>query len=143
MKNICSAILLSLIIFSCGGNKKVVNSKKENHIANKYANLLKISKSEINNIKLYSFIDDWYGIKYKYGGMTKLGVDCSGFCNLLYGKVYNKKIKRTTSLLSKEINKIRKNNLKEGDLVFFNISMNKNSHVGVYLKNNRFVCKLS
>jgi len=117
----------------------MISSKKDYYIVNKYANLLKTSKTEINNIKLYSFIDDWYGTKYKYGGMTKLGIDCSGFCNLLYGKVYNKKIKRTTSQLSKDINKIRKKKLKEGDLVFFNISMKKNSHVGVYLRNNKFV----
>ncbi len=32
-----------------------------------------------------------------------------------------------------------KSKLKEGDLVFFNISRKKNSHVGIYLKNNRFV----
>ena len=36
--------------------------------------------------------------------------------------------------------KVKKAKLKEGDLVFFNITKkNKNSHVGVYLKNNKFV----
>ena len=140
MKKICSAILVTIILISCGGNKKVVKSKKNSYIIKKYANLLQTPKSEISNIKLYSFIDNWYGTKYKYGGMSKVGVDCSGFCDVLYKEVYNKNIKRTTSDLSKDINKKSRGKLKEGDLVFFNISKKKkNSHVGVYLKNNRFV----
>ncbi len=53
--------------------------------------------------------------------------------------MYKKQIRRTTSELSKDINKVSKGRLKEGDLVFFNISKKKNSHVGVYLKNSRFV----
>jgi len=139
VKNICSFILIAIIITSCGGNKKVVSSKKNSYIINKYASILKTSKSEIKNIKLYSFIDNWSGTKYKYGGMSKSGVDCSGFCNVLYNKVYGKTIKRTTKDLAKQINKVSKNNLKEGNLVFFNISKKKNSHVGIYLKNRRFV----
>ncbi len=133
-------ILISIIIISCGGNKKVVTNKKNNYILDKYANVLNVQKSEIENIKLYLFIDDWYGTKYKYGGLSRTGVDCSGFCNVLYGQIYDKKIKRTTHDLSKQVDKVKKSKLKEGDLVFFNISKKKkNSHVGVYLKNNKFV----
>lgn len=131
--------MLFVLITSCGGSKKVVSSQKNTYIINKYANLLETSKSEINNIKLYSFIDNWYGTKYKYGGMSKTGVDCSGFTNILYKEVYNKQIQRSTKDLVKSINKVSKGNLKEGDLVFFNIAKKKNSHVGVYLKNNKFV----
>jgi cell wall-associated NlpC family hydrolase len=126
------------ILFSCGGNKKAVQ-KKDNQLINKYATLLQVPKSEVTNMKLYSFIDAWYGVRYAYGGMSKSGVDCSGFSNLLYQQVYGKKIPRTTRELSKTINKVGKKKLKEGDLVFFNIAKKKNSHVGVYLRNNRFV----
>jgi hypothetical protein len=139
VKKLCSLILIVLLITSCRGGKKAINSTKDTYIIDKYASLLGISKSEIKNIKLYSFIDNWYGTKYKYGGMSRSGVDCSGFCNVLYSKVYAKDIKRTTSDLYKEVNKKGKKSLREGDLVFFNISKNKNSHVGVYLTNNKFV----
>lgn len=114
-------------------------SKKDNYIVNKYAEILQSQKTEIKNIKLYSFIDEWYGTKYKYGGLLKSGIDCSGFCNVLYNEVYNTQIQRTTSELFKKINKTNKKNLREGDFVFFDISSKKNSHVGIYLKNNRFV----
>lgn len=132
-------LIVSILFLSCGGGKSTSAKKKGNYIVDKYAQILQAPKSDIKNVKLYSFIDDWYGSKYKYGGLSKSGVDCSGFCNVLYNQVYNKQILRTTSQLSKKINKTIKSNLKEGDLVFFNISKKKNSHVGIYLKNNRFV----
>jgi len=139
MKKYVFLIIILSILSACGGGKAIVAKKKDNYIVNKYAKILQSQKSEVKNIKLYTFIDEWYGSKYKYGGLSKSGVDCSGFCNVLYSQVYNKKIQRTTSQLSKKINKTSKSNLKEGDLVFFNVSRKKNSHVGIYLKNNRFV----
>ncbi|MGB0882497.1 MAG: C40 family peptidase [Vicingaceae bacterium] len=139
MYKLISIFSLIVILAACGGSKSTASKKKGNHIVNKYAEILKTPKSEIKNVKLYSFIDSWYGVRYRYGGMSKSGVDCSGFCNVLYSQVYKKQIKRTTSQLSKDINKVSKGRLKEGDLVFFNISKKKNSHVGVYLKNNKFV----
>lgn len=132
-------ILITVVLFACGGSKKTVSKSSNKRIIDKYAAILKTPKSNISNIKLYTFIDSWYGTKYKYGGMSKSGVDCSGFCNVLYSQVYKKQIRRTTSELSKDINKKSKGNLKEGDLVFFTISKKKNSHVGVYLANNKFV----
>ena len=138
MKKLYSIVFLFIIAASCSSNRKTTENNKDTYIIDKYSRLLEISKSEIKNIKLYSFIDNWYGTKYKYGGMSKAGVDCSGFCNVLFKEVYNKEIKRTTSDLVRDINKKSKRNLSEGDLVFFNISKKKNSHVGVYLKNNRF-----
>ena len=138
MKKYVFLIIILSILSACGGRKAIVAKKKDNYV-NKYAKILQSQKSEVKNIKLYTFIDEWYGSKYKYGGLSKSGVDCSGFCNVLYSQVYNKKIQRTTSQLSKKINKTSKSNLKEGDLVFFNVSRKKNSHVGIYLKNNRFV----
>lgn len=130
---------MAIIISSCGGKKKVISNKKDNDVVLNNTEVLETQTSEINNKKLYSFIDEWSGTKYKYGGTSKDGVDCSGFCSILYHNVYNKEIQRSTSDLSKAIIKKEKNKLKEGDLVFFNISGKMNSHVGVYLKNNMFV----
>ena len=132
-------ILSSVVVISCTGSKKTISDNSESKIIDKYATILQTPKSNLTNTALYAFVDNWYGIKYKYGGMSESGVDCSGFCNVLYNQVYKKQIRRTTSELSKDINKAKKSNLKEGDLVFFNISKKKNSHVGVYLTNNRFV----
>lgn len=139
MKKYIYICILIFSIISCGKKKVVVKTKNSNHVVAKYAEKLQVSKSQITNIALYEFIDDWYGVKYKFGGLTKSGVDCSGFCNVLYNKVYKKELPRSTKDIVKVINKVPQSKLKEGDLVFFNISGKKNSHVGLYLINNYFV----
>ena len=53
-------VLITIIIFSCGGGSKVVVNKKDSYISDKYANLLNVHKSEIENIKLYSFCVCYY-----------------------------------------------------------------------------------
>ena len=88
---------------------------------------------------LFSFVKDWEGVPYRYGGTTRTGVDCSGFVGVLYKEVYNKQIPRTTKELSSTAKTLPKSNLQEGDLVFFDIDGKKNSHVGVYLKDGDFV----
>lgn len=89
---------------------------------------------------LYQFIAEWYGVPYKYGECSKNGTDCSGFVNALYQKVYHKTLERQAdALFYKQCKKISKDEVKEGDLVFFTIESKKITHVGVYLKNKKFV----
>ena len=52
-------------------------------IAEKYSELLGVDKGDIQNGRLYAFIDDWYGTAYKFGGLDKGGIDCSGLAFLL------------------------------------------------------------
>jgi len=131
--------LLVILFISCNKKKTVVTTKNNNQVVNKYAEKLQVPTSQIINIKLYEFIDDWYGTKYKFGGLTKAGVDCSGFCNILYNTVYKKELPRSTKDIAKVVNKVSQAKLKEGDLLFFNISGKNNSHVGLYLINDYFV----
>lgn len=139
MKKLLYICVVVALITACGKKKAVVSVKPNNQIVTKYAEILQVPQSVITNIKLYQFINDWHGTKYKYGGLTKSGVDCSGFCNVLYNEVYKKTLPRSTKDIVKEISKKPKSKLTEGDLVFFNISGKRNSHVGVYLQNNFFV----
>lgn len=105
----------------------------------KYAEKLGVSEADIKNEKLYQFINDWYGVKYKYGGKDKAGVDCSGLTAALYLAVYKKTISSNTKDLVGEVKKIKESDLNEGDLVFFNTNGKSISHVGVYLQNHKFV----
>ena len=114
-------------------------SFNESSLKTKYALKLSVSESEIKNKTLYQFIDDWYGIPYKYAGKDKSGIDCSGLTSTLYLKVYNKTISSNTKTLVEEVKKIKESDLKEGDLVFFNTNGKNISHVGVYLQNHKFV----
>lgn len=108
-------------------------------IKDKYASMINVMPNQISNVMLYRFIDEWYGVKYRMGGTTKKGVDCSAFVQHLYQYVFGYNILRTACLQFKESKKIAKDDLKEGDLVFFKVGTSRISHVGVYLRNNFFV----
>ena len=60
----------------------------------------------------------------------------------VYSAVYNKKLERSSaSILSKNCKRIKQKELKQGDLVFYATgkSRKKVNHVGIYLKDNKFV----
>ncbi|PKP51479.1 MAG: glycoside hydrolase [Bacteroidetes bacterium HGW-Bacteroidetes-12] len=114
-------------------------SKEDLELKTKYATLLDTSPKELHLTQLYAFIDEWIDVKYKYGGTTQKGVDCSGFTNLLYNNVYNKELPRSSSDIAAVAKSVSKKELSEGDFVFFSIRSNKVDHVGIYLANNRFV----
>jgi len=108
-------------------------------VKNKYSYMIDVMPNQISNVMLYRFIDEWYGVKYRMGGTTKKGVDCSAFVKHLYQYVFGYNILRTACLQFKESKKIAKDDLREGDLVFFKVGTSRISHVGVYLRNNFFV----
>ena len=109
-------------------------------IAKKYSTILGLKKAEIQNGRLYDFIDQWVGAPYRFGGLARDGVDCSGFVYLLQQQVYDiADIPRSTNLQINYINQKPENELKEGDLVFFDFDGKQFSHVGVYLLNGYVV----
>ena len=122
----------------------------------KYADMLSSKPQNITNIALYSFIDEWYGVRYKMGGNDKSGIDCSAFVQRLYENVFGTNLVRTAfEQFNTCAMNCGKEDLKEGDLVFFysytyartgrgrhrkmKVSGKRISHVGVYLANDRFV----
>jgi lipoprotein Spr len=97
-----------------------------------------------DNIQLYDACSSWIGVKYRYGGNTKKGVDCSGFVSAIYKQTYGIRLERTTAgMLRKNCVPVKRNNLREGDLVFFKATgagkRKTPAHVGIYLKNGRFI----
>lgn len=104
-----------------------------------YAKQLEVLPSMIKDTALYRFIDNWIGTRYRYGGITDKGIDCSGFTCKLYRNVFDKEITGSSGTLFHAVQPVEKNELTEGDMVFFKIKKNRISHVGVYLMNNKFV----
>jgi len=100
---------------------------------------LGLSSKDIHHNKFYSFVTDWYGVPYKYGGCKKEGVDCSCFASVLYSTVFNTTLQRTAGEMFKACEQIGPEDAKQGDLFFFKINGNQISHVGVCLKRNYFV----
>jgi len=104
----------------------------------KYAQLLDVDIEKTNNKVLYEFIENWLDTRYRFGGSTKSGIDCSGFSSMLCKEVYKITLPRMASEQYKVCEKIDKENMTEGDLVFFN-TRGGVSHVGVYLMNDFFI----
>lgn len=100
-----------------------------------------ISRDAIHGVsdKLTNYYESWLGVPHRIGGMTKQGVDCSGFVYNVYSQVYGIKLPRTANEMSLVVNKVNRNEMKEGDLVFFARGTSKPHHVGIYLKDNNFV----
>ena len=94
-----------------------------------------------NKIRLDSlnkFYRNWQGTPYRYGGLSRQGVDCSGFVFLAYKKLFNYSLPRVTKEQVKTGKKVDLGNLTIGDLVFFKTSK-KVWHVGVYVGDGQFM----
>ncbi|MBD1366627.1 C40 family peptidase [Mucilaginibacter sp. ZT4R22] len=113
--------------------------KPDKEIADKYAAMMGLKRNDIQNGRLYSFIDEWMGTPYRFGGMDKEGVDCSGLVFLLQLQVYDMPVPRTCAMQVNNIKRKYEEELKEGDLVFFDFDGKQFSHVGVYLQNGYIV----
>ena len=119
---------------------KLQYKEKPSSIQQKYATLLGVVPQTIKNVALYSFIEDWYGVRYRLGGDSKKGIDCSAFVKRLYENVFWVDLVRTACEqfnMCKYITKM--DSVKEGDLVFFKTKGSRISHVGIYLMNDFFV----
>ncbi len=104
----------------------------------KYAMMMDMEVEAVANTALYSFIEDWWGTHYRYGGTGRDGIDCSSFTGRLVQEVYNTTLPRTARDQYSVCGKVDMDNLAEGDLVFFN-TRGGVSHVGLYLGNHHFV----
>jgi lipoprotein Spr len=110
-------------------------------LPNKYANLLGVAPTELTNMQLLLQMEKWFGTQYCFGGSTDSCIDCSSFTQVILRDVYNVKIPRNSQQQFDASTKIEPENLKEGDLVFFNtVSASMIiTHVGVFVCNNKFV----
>jgi lipoprotein Spr len=106
----------------------------------KYSILLDVPVEEVSDVKLFTYIDEWYGTKYRYGGNDKSGIDCSALTQTLLSTIYGLSIPRTSVDQYINSKRVKKELLEPGDLVFFRTTNRKSvSHVGVYLCNNKFL----
>jgi lipoprotein Spr/probable lipoprotein NlpC len=141
----CVLLGFTIVFSSCHTKKAVLRGepgevvKPDGSIAEKYSVIVGVDKSDIQNGRLYAFIDQWMGTPYKFGGQDKDGMDCSGLAQLLEQEVFGVNIPRSTGQQINVIKRKYEEELAEGDLVFFDYDGKKFSHVGVYLQNGYYV----
>lgn len=89
----------------------------------------------IGDKALSQVYNEWVGTRYRMGGTTKRGIDCSAFVQIAFLDAYGMKLPRSTSEQRYLGRQIQKHELRKGDLVFFR----RNHHVGIYIDNNQFM----
>jgi lipoprotein Spr len=109
-----------------------------------------IKEKKYSGDPLFDFVFEWWKTPYRYGGTTKKGIDCSAFTGKLAQEVYNTPLPRTASQQYKVSKRVPKEELKDGDLVFFKTRQRRYTrnrkvyytsgwHVGVYLTEGWFI----
>lgn len=121
--------------------KKPIPQSGHGLVSDEWARLdIKLGRKD--NKKLYKELKRWLGTPYVYAAHTcGEGTDCSGMVMEVYLEVYGIKVHRNSAkMLEQNCEPIELDDLKEGDLVFFITSSDGHvSHVGIYLKDNKFV----
>jgi len=110
----------------------------DNLLSDYFSQVMGVALSATSNLKLYQFVYDWIGTPYRFGGASRKGIDCSAFTKEIYSKVFNTVIQRNSREIFSMSTPVSREELKEGDLVFFKINSRSITHVGIYLGNNRF-----
>lgn len=93
---------------------------------------------KINDQKMMDVILSYLGTPYVYGGDSKSGIDCSAFTGAVYDESVNMKLPRTTADQLKFGEPVSRDELKFGDLMFFNTTGANPSHVGIYIGDDLF-----
>jgi len=93
------------------------------------------SDTTLNNFMLH-----WLGKPYKLGGTTERGIDCSQFNKRLYKDVYALNLENVCYKQWNQTQRIKKDSLQIGDLVFFRSSQSPSGwHCGTYIGETMFV----
>ena len=146
MKKIVLAIVLCLSVIAAQAQTKTntastpdkPSDEQDGLIKEYFSQIMGVALSTTSNVKLFQFVYDWVGTPYHFGGDSRKGIDCSAFTKELYSKVFNLTIKRNSRDIFSMVSPVSKDDLQEGDLVFFKIHSRSISHVGIYLGNGRF-----
>lgn len=121
-------IAFSFVMSSCSSSKKIVKNTTKR----------KLSKVD----KIVANAMNYKGVRYKFGGTTKRGMDCSGIIYVAFGSE-NVQLPRISRDMAKRGKKVSLSKTKKGDLLFFKTSKRGRgiNHVGLVVSVNKGLIK--
>jgi len=135
MHELVAVIIVSMLLVACSSTPVYDSALSSVTVAGKRVNLNDTAK--VKNILNQQYAD-WQQVKYRLGGLSNKGIDCSGLVYRTYREKLGIDVPRTTEYQSKVGRSINKSQLKAGDLVFFKTGI-LTRHVGMYIDNGNFL----
>lgn len=87
---------------------------------------------------LYTQYREWRAVRYRVGGLSKSGIDCSGFVYLTFRDRFGIALPRSSDAQVQLGRRVGEAELRTGDLVFFRTGRN-DRHVGIFLEDRKFL----
>lgn len=81
--------------------------------------------------------ESYLGVKYRWGGADRNGMDCSGFVQRVFDEVHKVKLPRSSAAMARYGKDVDRDDLEPGDLVFF--KRVRIDHVGIYMGDGFFI----
>jgi cell wall-associated NlpC family hydrolase len=101
---------------------------------------LKPDTTIVKSESIGEFMKEWLGVRYRLGGSTKRGIDCSQFTKRFYKDIYGRQLQNVAYKQWNQTKRIRKPELIVGDIVFFRSKSSPSGwHCGIYIGNDRFL----
>lgn len=141
------AVAAAVLLSACNTAHSSRDAQTDTHaVQGKNSFLLQASQDEfaamVRNTDIKSKIMDqyasWKGVRYRLGGDSKRGIDCSAFVQRTFREQFGLTLPRSTSEQRGSGHQIQRSKLRPGDLVLFR-SGSTGRHVGIYLGNDQFV----
>ncbi|TKI05829.1 bifunctional murein DD-endopeptidase/murein LD-carboxypeptidase [Martelella alba] len=138
------AAAVAILLSACSSQSS--RQTAEMHAVNDNHFLLQASQDQFEEMvrnmdiktKIMDQYADWKGVRYRLGGDTKRGIDCSAFVQKTFKEQFGLELPRSTTEQQEVGSKIQRSKLRPGDLVLFRAG-STGRHVGIYLGNDQFV----
>lgn len=118
-------------------NEPIITPEEYKKLIEEDTNLSNNDVKDMNK-EFMDFYNEWKHVKYRFGGNSKRGIDCSAFTQRIYKEKFDIKIPRSTRTQVKVGKEVKKSELELGDLIFFKTGK-RDRHVGVYMGNGDFM----
>ncbi|MEM6718552.1 MAG: C40 family peptidase [Bacteroidota bacterium] len=133
-------LFIAALVVSCGSSKKTASTRSTSKSTTVVKKTSKNSANKANAIVKTAMT--YKGTRYKFGGTTKKGMDCSGLTYTAFG-AHKVSLPRVSYEQATKGKRIKLNTVQKGDLLFFQTNKNRKriNHVGLVVSHKSGVIR--